>query len=68
MMILIRWWTSELSKNMKNLIQSSFQNIMQDYNNQLEKLNSTGTMLQEHVTNLKYKNSNLWEKAEDDRQ
>ena len=68
MMILIWWWTSELSENMKNLIQSRFQSIMQDYKNQLEKPNSTVTMLQEHVTNLKYKNSNLWEKAEDDRQ
>ena len=50
---------SELIKNMKALIQSEFQNIIQKYKNQLEEMSSTVAMLQQHVTKLKQENSNL---------
>ena len=50
------------------LIQSEFQNIIQKYNNQLEEVSSTVTMLQLHVTNLKQENSNLQEKTRKDLQ
>ena len=59
---------SELIENMKVLIQSEFQNIIQKYKNQLEEVSSTVAMLQQHVTNLKHEKSNLQEKTRKDRQ
>ena len=50
---------SELIENMKVLIQSEFQNIIQKYMNQLEEVSSTVAMLEQHVTNLKQGNLNL---------
>ena len=57
---------SELIKNMKVLIQSEFQNIIQRYKNQLEEVSSTVAMLQQHMTNLKQENSNLQGKTGED--
>ena len=57
---------SELIKNMELLIQSEFQNIIQEYKNQLEKVSSTVAILQQHVTNLKQEHLNLQEKARKD--
>ena len=59
---------SELIKNMELLIQAEFQNIIQEYKNQLEKVSSTVAMLQQHVTNVKQEHLNLQEKARKDRQ
>ena len=42
---------SELTKNMKVLIQSEFQNIIQEYKSQLEKVSLTVAMLQPLVIN-----------------
>ena len=53
---------------MELLIQSEFQNIIQECKNQLEEVSSTVAMLQQHVTNLKRENLNLQEKARKDRQ
>ena len=53
---------------MELLIQSEFQNIIQEYKNQLEEVSSTVAMLQQHVTNLKQEHLNLQEKARKDRQ
>ena len=44
---------TELIKNMELLIQSEFQNIIQEHKNQLEEVSSTVAMLQQHVTSLK---------------
>ena len=57
---------SELIKNMKVLIQSEFQNIIQRYKNHLEEVSSTVAMLQQHMTNLKQENSNLQGKTGED--
>ena len=53
---------SELIKNMKVLIQSEFQNVIQEYKNQLEEVSSTVAMLQQHVNNLEQEHLNLQEK------
>ena len=53
---------SELIKNMKVLIQSEFQNVIQEYKNQLEEVSSTVAMLQQHVKNLEQEHLNLQEK------
>ena len=42
---------SELTKNMKVLIQSEFQNIIQEYKSHLEKVSLTVAMLQPLVIN-----------------
>ena len=52
---------SELIENMNVLIHSQFQNIMQEYKNQLEEINLTVVMLQQDVTDLIQENSNLKE-------
>ena len=44
---------SELTKNMKVLIQSEFQNIIQEYKSQLEKVSLTVAMLQPLVKKKK---------------
>ena len=49
----------ELNKNMKVLIQSEFQNIMQGYKNQLEEISLIVAMLQQQVANLEQENLNL---------
>ena len=54
---------TELIENMKVLIQSEFQNTIQNYKSQLEEVSSTVAMLQQHVTNLKQENSNLQERT-----
>ena len=59
---------SELIKNMKVLIQSEFENVMQKCKNQFEEASSTLGILQQHLTNLKLENSNLQEKTMKDRQ
>ena len=59
---------TELIKNMELLIQSEFQNIIQEHKNQLEEVSSTVAMLQQHVTSLKQKNLNLQEKSRKDQQ
>ena len=55
-------------ENMKVLIQSEFQSTIQKYKNQLEEVNSTVAMLQQHAKNLKQENSNLQERTRIDRQ
>ena len=59
---------SELIKNMKVLIQSEFENVIQKCKNQFEEASSTLGILQQHLTNLKLENSNLQEKTMKDRQ
>ena len=54
---------TEITENMKVLIQSEFQNTIQNYKSQLEEVSSTVAMLQQHVTNLKQENSNLQERT-----
>ena len=53
---------SELTENVKVLIQSAFQSIVQEYKNQLEGVNSTVAMLQLYMINLKQENLNVQEK------
>ena len=59
---------TELIKNTELLIQSEFQNIMQEHKNQLQEVSSTVAVLQQHVTSLKQKNLNVQEKPRKDRQ
>ena len=54
---------TEITESMKVLIQSEFQNTIQNYKSQLEEVSSTVAMLQQHVTNLKQENSNLQERT-----
>ena len=53
---------TELIKNTELLIQSEFQNFMQEHKNQLQEVSSTVAVLQQHVTSLKQKNLNVQEK------
>ena len=59
---------SELTKNLKVLIQSEFHNIIQAYKDQLEEVRSTVEMLQQLVTNLKQENLYLKEKSRKDQE
>ena len=59
---------SELTKNLKVLIQSEFQNITQEYKDQLEEVRSTEEMLQQLLTNLKQENLYLKEKSRKDQE
>ena len=59
---------TELIKNTELLIQSEFQNFMQEHKNQLQEVSSTVAVLQQHVTSLKQKNLNVQEKSRKDRQ
>ena len=43
------------------------ENIIQNYKNQFEEVSATVALLQQHVTNLKNKNSHLQEKTRKDR-
>ena len=54
---------SELTENIKVLMQSEFPNIIQEYKCQSEEASSTVAMLQQCVTNLKQENLNLLEGA-----
>ena len=47
---------SQLTENMKVLIQLQFQNIIQEYKNQSEEVSSTVAMRQQHMANLKQEN------------
>ena len=53
---------TELIKNTELLIQSEFQNFMQEHKNQFQEVSSTVAVLQQHVTSLKQKNLNVQEK------
>ena len=47
---------SQLTEDMKVLIQLQFQNIIQEYKNQSEEVSSTVAMRQQHMGNLKQEN------------
>ena len=53
---------------MKVLIQSEFQNIIEEYKKELQEVSSTVSMLPQHVINLKQENLNLEEKTRKDKQ
>ena len=54
---------TELTQNVKHIIPTEIQGILEGYKEQLKKFNSTVEMLQQHVSSLKRENSVLEDKV-----